>query len=79
MNVLYFVLIGLCAGWLTGQLTKVGSRGVIGDLIVGVIGAILGGFLIGLVGFSANGLLASLITATLGGVVFTFLLRKFQQ
>ena len=51
MEFLWFLLIGLAAGWLAGQLTKGGGYGVVGDLIVGVIGALLGGFLFGLLFF----------------------------
>jgi uncharacterized membrane protein YeaQ/YmgE (transglycosylase-associated protein family) len=75
MEFLWFLLIGLVAGWLAGQLTKGGGFGVVGDLIVGVIGALLGGWLFGLLGISAGGLLGALITATVGAVVLVLLLR----
>ena len=39
MNFLWFLLIGLAAGWLAGQITKGGGFGLVGDLVVGVIGA----------------------------------------
>jgi len=45
MSLLWFLLIGLAAGWLAGQIMKGGGFGLVGDLIVGVIGALLGGFL----------------------------------
>jgi uncharacterized membrane protein YeaQ/YmgE (transglycosylase-associated protein family) len=48
MAFLWFLLIGLAAGWLAGQLTKGGGFGLVGDLVVGVVGALLGGFLFGL-------------------------------
>ena len=43
MEFLWFILIGIAAGWLAGQIMKGGGFGVIGDLMVGVIGALLGG------------------------------------
>ena len=46
MEFFWFILIGLAAGWVAGQLTKGGSFGVVGDILVGVIGALLGGFLL---------------------------------
>ena len=46
-DVVWFLLIGLAAGWLAGQIVKGGGFGVVGDVVVGVIGAILGGFLFG--------------------------------
>jgi uncharacterized membrane protein YeaQ/YmgE (transglycosylase-associated protein family) len=53
MEFIWFVLIGLVAGWLAGQLMKGGGFGVIGDIIVGVIVTLLGGFLFRVPGVSA--------------------------
>lgn len=75
MNIVWFLLIGLCAGWLGNQLMRGGNAGVVTNLIVGVIGAILGGFLFSLVGLGATGLIGSLITATVGAIVLIALLR----
>lgn len=74
MSFLWFILIGLAAGWLAGQILKGRGFGLIGNLIVGVIGALLGGFLFGLLGLSSSGLLGSLVTATVGAVVLLALL-----
>ena len=52
MEFIWFILIGLAAGWLAGQLMKGGGFGVIGDIIVGVIGALIGGFLFRSLGVS---------------------------
>lgn len=41
MDLILFLLIGLAAGWLAGQMMKGGGFGLVGDLIVGVIGALL--------------------------------------
>src|SRR5512143_3777368 len=79
MQLLWFVLIGIAAGWLAGQIMKGGSFGLLGDLIVGVIGALLGGFLFGVLGIHAYGLLGSLITATVGAVILIVLLRFIKQ
>ncbi len=77
MSIIWFILIGLCAGWLAGQIMKDGGAGWLSYLIIGVIGAVLGGFLIGMAGFTTTGLLGELISATFGAVVLIFLLRKF--
>ena len=76
---IWFLLIGLIAGWLAGQVMKGGGFGVIGDMIVGVIGAFLGGWLFGLLGISAGGLIGSLITAFVGAVILIFLLRMIRR
>lgn len=78
-NLLWFLLIGLAAGWLAGQIMKGGGFGVIGDIVVGVIGAILGGFLFGLFGLSVPGPLGSLITATLGAIALIAGLRAIKR
>ncbi len=79
MEFLWFILIGIAAGWLAGQVMKGGGFGLVGDLIVGVIGALLGGFLFGLLGISAAGLLGRLVTATVGAVVLIALLRAIKR
>lgn len=80
MNFIWFILIGLAAGWLAGQLVKGTSFGLLGDIIVGVIGALLGGFLFSTFGLSTGGgLLGSLIVATIGAVVLLFGLRLIKS
>jgi len=79
MDFLWFLLIGLAAGWLAGQLVKGGGFGLAGDLAVGVIGAILGGMLFGLLGLKATGPVGSLVTATAGAVLLIVLLRKLKR
>jgi len=79
MDLLWFVLIGIAAGWLAGQIMKGGGFGLVGDLIVGVIGALLGGFLLGLLGIHAYGLVGNLIIATVGAVILIALLRLIKR
>jgi uncharacterized membrane protein YeaQ/YmgE (transglycosylase-associated protein family) len=80
MHMLWFILIGLAAGWLAGKIMKGKGFGVIGDIILGVIGALIGGFLFRLLGiFPDGGVIGSLIVATLGAVVVLYLLRLFTK
>jgi uncharacterized membrane protein YeaQ/YmgE (transglycosylase-associated protein family) len=74
-NWLWFTLIGLAAGFLAGLVVKGGGFGILGNLIVGVLGALLGGFLFNLLGLSATGKLGNLICAFLGAVVLLYLLK----
>jgi uncharacterized membrane protein YeaQ/YmgE (transglycosylase-associated protein family) len=78
MSIIWFLLIGIAAGWLAGQVMRGGGFGLVGDLIVGVVGALLGGFLFGLLGLSADGLIGSLVTATAGAIALLWLLRFFR-
>ncbi|TWU28141.1 GlsB/YeaQ/YmgE family stress response membrane protein [Bythopirellula polymerisocia] len=79
MSLLWFILIGVLAGWLAGVLMKGGGFGLLGDLILGIIGAILGGFVFRLLGFESTGMLGSLITATVGAILFIALLRVIKR
>ena len=79
MQLIWFLLIGLAAGWLAGQIMKGGSFGLVGNLVVGVIGAVLGGLLFGLLGLTATGIWGSLVTATVGAVVLLVLLRAWKK
>jgi len=79
MDFVWFLLIGLAAGWLAGMLMKGGGFGLVGDLIVGVIGALLGGYLFAALGVSTYGLLGALITATVGAIVLIALIRLVRK
>ena len=74
MNFLYMILVGIVAGFLAGKLTKGSGFGVLGNLIVGVIGALLGGFLARVIGLAAYGIIAEILIATVGAIVFLALL-----
>lgn len=79
MDILWFLLIGIAAGWLAGQIMGGGGYGLLGDLILGVIGAIVGGYLFGMIGIGAGGLLGALVTATVGAIVLIALLRLIRK
>jgi uncharacterized membrane protein YeaQ/YmgE (transglycosylase-associated protein family) len=80
MSFIWFILIGLIAGWLAGVVMKGGGYGVLGDIIVGILGALLGGWLFGALGiFPGGGLLGSLLVAFLGACILIFLLRLIKR
>ena len=79
MHLLWFLIIGVVAGWLAGQIMKGGGYGLIGDLVLGVVGAFIGGHLLGVLGIYAGGLIGRLITATVGAVVLVFLVRLIKR
>jgi uncharacterized membrane protein YeaQ/YmgE (transglycosylase-associated protein family) len=76
---LLFLIIGIIAGWLAGHITRGKGFGLLGNMIMGIIGAFVGGFLFGLLGLSAHGFIGSLIAATVGAVVFIFLVRYLKK
>ena len=75
MNIIWFLLIGLAAGWLASQIMK-SHRGLVPNLVIGVVGAFIGGFLGNLVGLAATGILGALILATIGAVVLIWVLSR---
>jgi uncharacterized membrane protein YeaQ/YmgE (transglycosylase-associated protein family) len=80
MKFVWFILVGLIAGWLAGKLMKGGGFGVIGDIVVGILGALVGGFLFGTLGVSTGGgLLGAIAVATVGAVVLIFVVRLFKK
>lgn len=80
MALLWFLLVGLIAGWLAGQVMKGGGYGLVGDMIVGVIGALLGGWLFGRLGIGVGyGLIGSIIVAFVGALILIFLLRLIRR
>lgn len=75
MDILWHLLVGLIAGWLAGQFWRGQGFGLIGNLIVGVIGALLGGWLFSILGLASTGTIGSIICATVGALVLLALLR----
>jgi len=72
--------IGAVSGLLAGIVMKGGGFGLIGDIIVGIIGAVVGGYLFGLVGISAGvGLIGSIVTATVGAIILLFVIRLIKR
>ncbi len=77
-GVIGWIVIGLIAGWLAGLVMRGGGYGLIGDLIVGLIGALVGGFVFGLlVTDRVVGLWGSLLVAFVGACIFIAILRAF--
>lgn len=79
MGILSWIVVGLIAGWLAGQVMKGGGYGLIGDIIVGVVGGLLGGWIATTflhIGAGVNGInLGSILIAFLGAVLLLVLLR----
>ena len=80
MNFFWMILIGMTAGWLARQFMTSKGFGVIGDLIVGMIGALIGGLLFQKTDIMpGSGLIASLIVATIGAIVFLYGVRVLKK
>jgi uncharacterized membrane protein YeaQ/YmgE (transglycosylase-associated protein family) len=76
MVILWWIIVGLIAGWITGKLMKGSGYGALMDIVVGIIGAIIGGFIMQALGFSrSGGMIYTIIVAVIGAVILTLILR----
>jgi uncharacterized membrane protein YeaQ/YmgE (transglycosylase-associated protein family) len=78
MGFLYWIIVGLIAGWLAGKVMKGEGYGVLVDIILGILGAVVGGWVFGLLGFHAGGLIGTIIVAFVGAVILVWIVRKLK-
>jgi len=78
-GLIVFLAIGALAGWLAGLLMKGGGFGLVGNIIVGIVGALVGGFVFGLLGISAGGFIGSVVMATVGAVLLLFVVKVIKK
>lgn len=79
MHFLWFLIIGIVAGFLAGKITKGSGFGLIMDLVLGVGGAFLGGWLFGLLNIHLGGSFGALIIATAGAIVLIWITSFFSK
>ncbi len=79
VNIISFIVIGIIAGWLASLLMRGHGLGLLGDLLVGIIGAVIGGMMFDFLGIESGGLIGSLVMATIGAVVLLFVVGLFRR
>jgi uncharacterized membrane protein YeaQ/YmgE (transglycosylase-associated protein family) len=80
MGILAWIVVGLIAGWLTGQVMKGGGYGVIVDIILGILGGLLGGWIFGALGiWHGGGMIGSIIVAFIGAVILVAITRVLKR
>ena len=79
MSLLWFLLVGLIAGWLAGLIMRGSGYGIIGAIVIGIIGALIGGHVLGWLGIYAGGLIGSICTALVGAIILIFLIRLVKR
>jgi uncharacterized membrane protein YeaQ/YmgE (transglycosylase-associated protein family) len=79
MGILSWIIVGLIAGFLAGQVMRGGGYGLIGDLIIGVLGGLLGGwiaFYFFHIGDTMSGInMTSILVAFVGAILLILILR----
>ncbi len=77
---IYWLVVGLIAGWLAGLVMKGGGYGIIVDILLGIVGGFLGGWLFGRLGiWPAGGMLGSVIVAFVGAVILVGITRLLKR
>jgi len=79
LNLIYWVIVGLIAGWAAGRIMKGGGYGVVMDIILGIVGAVVGGWLLGAIGIYAGGLIGTIVVAIIGAVFLIWISRMLKK
>ena len=79
-SIIAWLVIGAVAGWLAGTFVKGGGFGLIGDIVVGIIGAVVAGWLLPRIGIVLGvGFVAAVIDAFIGAVILLIVLRLVKR
>lgn len=79
MEILWFLIIGGIAGWVAGEIYRGEGFGLVGNIIVGIVGALVGGFLFRSLGVEVYGTIGNIVMAVVGAVVFLFLIGLMRR
>lgn len=80
MDILYWIVVGLIAGWLAGMVMKGSGYGIVADIVLGIVGGIVGGWLFGsIAGREPTGLIGSIVVAAIGAIILVFISRLFTR
>lgn len=76
-SLLGWIIIGLLAGWIAGEVSRGAGFGCLGNVAIGMVGSILGGWIFSRLGIFGGGFVYSLAAATVGAVVLVLIARLF--
>src|SRR6266403_5459626 len=75
-GILVVLFVGLVAGWLAGKIIRGTGFGVIGDILIGVVGAFIGDWLLPRLSIHlGTGIVSAIINATIGAVLLLFIIK----
>ena len=79
-GLLWWIIVGLIAGFLAGKVMRGGGFGVLMDIVIGMVGAILGGWVFGVLGvYPGFGLIGSILVAFVGACILLWLVRLIKK
>ncbi|MGO9086689.1 MAG: GlsB/YeaQ/YmgE family stress response membrane protein [Candidatus Sulfotelmatobacter sp.] len=79
MNLIWWMVVGLIAGWAAGRIMKGGGYGVVMDIVLGIVGAVVGGRLVGMLGIHAGGFPGTIVVAIFGAVFLIWITRLLKR
>ena len=80
MFIVWWIVVGLIAGWATGKIMKGSGYGALADIVLGILGAVIGGFVMRTLGFSTSGgLIPTILVAILGAVILVAVVRAVKK
>ncbi len=77
--IIIFLLIGAVAGWLAGVVVRGGGFGLVGDIIVGILGAFVAGLLLPHLGIGLPGIAGEIVYAAIGAIVLLLIIRLIKR
>jgi uncharacterized membrane protein YeaQ/YmgE (transglycosylase-associated protein family) len=76
VTVLWWIIVGLIAGWATGKIMRGSGYGPVMDIVLGIVGAIIGGWIMRSLGFAGQGgTIYTILVAIGGAIVLTWIVR----
>ena len=76
---LWYILIGLAAGYVASLIVKGSGSGMLLNLVIGMVGGVLGGWLFSLMGIASTNMLGSLLTSDFGAIVMLLIVGLFTR
>ena len=78
-SIVIFLLIGAVAGWLAGQVVWGGGFGLVGDIVVGILGAFVAGLLLPRLGLGLTGIAGAIIYSAIGAIILLVVIRLIKR
>ena len=80
MIILWWIIVGLIAGWATGKIMKGSGYGPLTDILLGIAGAVVGGMIMRALGFyTTGGMIPTILVAILGAIVLVYIVRAIKK
>jgi len=79
MWIIWTILLGILAGFIASKLVSGSGKGLLMDLVIGIVGSVLGGWIFAILGLGAYGLIGRLVMAVVGAVVLLLLVRAIKK